>query len=87
MFIIPKEYPSVADFRIVGGELVTNPEEFTYHVFIEKIWNSTKIFKCGGAIYNEEIVITTAHCLYFPKELGGELAKPRKIWVTAGWHI
>jgi len=43
--------------RIVGGEAASQGE-FPYQVFIENIWNTSEILKCGGAIYNSEYVIT-----------------------------
>lgn len=76
------EPDSSNSLKIIGGEFA-NPGEFPYQVFIEKIWNSTKIYKCGGAILSYDIVITAAHCLFF-REFGQVFAKPRKIWVTAG---
>jgi secreted trypsin-like serine protease len=70
-----------AGVKIVGGEAAA-PGEFPYQVFVEKIWNSTKIYKCGGAVYNKDFIITAAHCLFFKDK--GHFAKPHKIWITAG---
>lgn len=50
--------------RIVGGELA-KPGEFPYQVFIENVFNSSEILKCGGTLYKANYVITAAHCLYF----------------------
>lgn len=68
--------------KIIGGEEVESPTAHPYQVFIEKIWNNTAFFKCGGTIYNEQYVITAGHCTYFKDP--GVYAKPKQMWVTAG---
>lgn len=45
--------------RIVGGEVVTDPEAYPYLVSISE--NSEHI--CGGFIYNDRWVVTAASCL------------------------
>ncbi|CAL8122492.1 unnamed protein product [Orchesella dallaii] len=68
--------------KIIGGEEVEDPTAYPYQVFIEKIWNNTAFFKCGGTIYNEQYIITAGHCTYFRD--AGVFATPRQMWVTAG---
>lgn len=70
------------NMRIIGGEEVDSPTAYPYQVFIEKIWNNTAFFKCGGTIYNERYIITAGHCTYFRD--AGVYATPKQIWVTAG---
>lgn len=70
------------NMKIIGGEEVDSPNAYPYQVFIEKIWNNTAFFKCGGTIYNERYIITAGHCTYFKD--AGVFATPKQMWVTAG---
>jgi len=65
----------------VGGE-AASPGEFPYQIFIENVFNSTEILKCGGALYSAEYLVTAAHCMYFKDT--GTYANPKRLWVTAG---
>ncbi|XP_076048102.1 trypsin-1-like [Oratosquilla oratoria] len=64
--------------RIVGGQMST-PGEFPYMVSYQDItWGSAYHF-CGGSIYDENNIITAAHCIQFKN-----LDDPRNVQVVAG---
>jgi|SRR5579871_3658330 len=48
-----------SDYRIVGGELVTNPKAWPWQVAVYH-----KPFLCGGSIISERWVLTAAHCVF-----------------------
>lgn len=47
------------DLKIVGG-LLADPGQFPYQVALLNGYG----FTCGGSIYNENFIITAAHCVY-----------------------
>jgi secreted trypsin-like serine protease len=71
----------VRDPRIIGGH-PASPGEFPYQIFIENVYNSSEILKCGGALYSAQYVVTAAHCMYFKDTK--TWANPKRVWVTAG---
>ena len=50
------------DGRIVRGNL-TQFGEFKFMAFIEIRWHNNNPGRCGGVIWNEDHILTAAHCL------------------------
>jgi len=74
--------PSYITVKIVGGTEIT-PNEFPFLAYLQVNFTGTDGFQqlCGGSIYNENHIITAAHCVGFPGDF-----ESFQVRVVAGKH-
>ena len=76
---VPSAHAAGKPAQIVGGNIVTSPEEAPWSVFISAI-NAEGASLCSGSIIGPDRVLTAAHCVYDR----GKQRPPAAMSVVAG---